>query len=544
LKLLRFLLRAAGPMAFVMALLGILCSGFNAGLVATIHQTLLRGASLAFLLIFVGVGAGKVLCSFCSAVLLTRYSYEAITQLRQTMMQKLLAFPYLRFERMGREKVLAALTEDVATVNAALQSAPSFLVNVAIVAGSCGYLFFLSWHTFLALVAVGALGWLAYRPLSRSALPYLERAREEHDRLFGHFHALTQGSKELKQHAGRRAAFLEEHVLETTEALAEQHVLGQARFQLSHAASSVISLLAVALILFIAPRWNGLPAGAVVGYVLAALYLMGPFSGALRVLPLYTTAEISLGRIERLGAELDRDAEQHNASPDDRPHFASIQLRDVEHAYHDERTQPGFRLGPLSLELRPGQVVFITGENGSGKSTLAKLLVGLYEPDCGEVLWDGRKVTDATRDAYRQLFSVVFSDYYLFETLMGLPEGELDERAEILLSRLQLDGHVEINAGELSSLQLSQGQRKRVALLTAYLEDRPIYVFDEWASDQDPAFKDVFYNELVPELKARGKAVVVITHDDRYFQLADRHVMLHRGRIGQSEITSKRLVGT
>jgi putative pyoverdin transport system ATP-binding/permease protein len=263
---------------------------------------------------------------------------------------------------------------------------------------------------------------------------------------------------------------------------------------------------------------------------------MGPLSSALRVLPLYTSAGIALHRIERLGVELGHQAREHSASPEDRPTFSQIILQDVVHSYHDARGQDGFQLGPLSLELHPGQIIFLTGQNGSGKSTLAKVLVGLYEPEQGEVLWDGAKVTDKNRDAYRQLFSVVFSDYYLFESLLGLSEGDLDERAEILVRRLQLDGHVEINAGELSSTRLSQGQRKRLALLTAYLEDRPIYVFDEWASDQDPGFKEVFYKELVPELKARGKTVVVVTHDDRYFHLADRHVRLDEGHIGHSAV--------
>lgn len=535
-KLLRFLLRSAGPMAVVMAVLSTASGAFNAGLIAAIHQTLQHGASTALLLAFVGMGLGKLVSSYFSGVMLTEYSYESITELRKELIEKLLAFPYLRFERMGREKVFAALTEDVATVNAALQSAPGLLVNLAVVAGSSAYLAYLSWPTFIALASVGVLGTLAYRPISRSARPYLERARDQHDRLFGHFRALTEGTKELKQHAARREAFLDDHVLETSEALMEQHMLGHARYQLSQGASSLVSLVGLALVLFIAPRWHHLPSGVMSGYVLTSLYLMGPLSAALRILPLYTSAEIALGRIELLGVELGSAARERAAAPADRPTFRSIALRGVVHAYHDERGG-GFTLGPITLDVHPGQIIFLTGQNGSGKSTLAKVLVGLYEPEQGALLWDGAAVTDETRDSYRQLFSVIFPDYYLFDTLLGLGDGDVDERAELLVQRLELDGHVEINAGELSSTRLSQGQRKRLALLTAYLEDRPIYVFDEWAADQDPSFKEVFYKELVPELKARGKTVVVVTHDDRYFHLADRHVMLDQGQIGNSAVS-------
>jgi ABC-type siderophore export system fused ATPase/permease subunit len=190
-----------------------------------------------------------------------------------------------------------------------------------------------------------------------------------------------------------------------------------------------------------------------------------------------------------------------------------------------------FTLGPLSLTLRPGETVFITGGNGSGKTTLAKLITGLYVPEAGEIHVDGRPVTYATRAAYRQYFSVVFSDFFLFENLFGLGHVELDARARDYLVKLQLDEKVEVKDGALSTLDLSQGQRKRLALLTAYLEYRPIYLFDEWAADLDPEFREVFYFRLLPELKARGKMILVISHDDRYYYLADRLVKLDYGHL-------------
>jgi putative ATP-binding cassette transporter len=88
-----------------------------------------------------------------------------------------------------------------------------------------------------------------------------------------------------------------------------------------------------------------------------------------------------------------------------------------------------------------------------------------------------------------------------------------------------------VREGAFSTLALSQGQRKRLALLTAYLEDRPIYLFDEWAADQDPQFKEIFYHHLLPELRARNKTVLVITHDDRYYDVADRLIKLDYGKL-------------
>ncbi|WP_158617739.1 ATP-binding cassette domain-containing protein [Corallococcus sp. CA049B] len=161
----------------------------------------------------------------------------------------------------------------------------------------------------------------------------------------------------------------------------------------------------------------------------------------------------------------------------------------------------------------------------------AKLLTGLYQPEGGQIVVDGQPITEQTQESYRQLFSAVFSDFYLFERLLGLVGEGTASQVQHYLSLLQLSRKVRIDGGVLSTTELSLGQRKRLALLTAYLEDRPIYLFDEWAADQDPAFKAVFFTELLPELKRKGKTVVVISHDDRYFGVADRVLRLDAGKL-------------
>ena len=187
--------------------------------------------------------------------------------------------------------------------------------------------------------------------------------------------------------------------------------------------------------------------------------------------------------------------------------------------------------GPSTSHCSRGELVFVVGGNGSGKTTLAKLLVGLYSPTAGEMRFNGQPIGDANREHYRQLFSAIFTDGWLFDRLLGMELAQVDGEAEEYLAQLELDHKVRVRDGAFSTTELSHGQRKRLALLTAYLEDRPVYVFDEWAADQDPRFKEVFYTRLLPELKARGKAVLVISHDDRYFHLADRVVKLDYGTL-------------
>jgi len=273
-------------------------------------------------------------------------------------------------------------------------------------------------------------------------------------------------------------------------------------------------------------------------HVVTTLYLMGPLAGVLSSFSLFGRADVALRKVETLGISLSEHSTE--LCPIDEPEghttFARLDLRGVVHSYHTEQDDSRFVLGPIDLSFHPGELVFLVGGNGSGKSTLAKIITGLYLPEAGEIRLDGQPVTHLNRDDYRQLFSVVFADFYLFENLMGLRSVDLDARAREYLKKFHLNHKVKVTDGVLSTTAVSQGQRKRLALLTAYLEDRPFYLFDEWASDQDPCFKNIFYTQLLPELKARGKTVLVITHDDKYFDFADRIIKLDYGRIiSQSE---------
>lgn len=193
--------------------------------------------------------------------------------------------------------------------------------------------------------------------------------------------------------------------------------------------------------------------------------------------------------------------------------------------------EDGFTLGPIDLVLEPGQITFVVGGNGSGKSTLAKLITGLYVPRTGSLALNGEKIDHENIEWFRQNSSAVFTDFHLFEDYLGFDRPGIDDEVRHYLEVLRIADKVTVRDGRLSTLALSQGQRKRLALLTALLEDRQIYVFDEWAADQEPRFREVFYREILSDLKRRGKTVVVITHDDRYFSLADRVVKLEFGRV-------------
>ena len=424
-------------------------------------------------------------------------------------------------------------------ITQAMLAIPAFAMNLAILVGGAVYLGCLSTTVLFAMFGFIILGATAYRLLIRRGFVFLKAARAEEDQLFRHFRALTDGVKELKLHRERRDVFLYQNIEATTEAYRKHNVAAELRFIVANNWSHLLFFALIGLLLFLLPRVEHVSPQEMTGYVIATLYLMGPLSGLLSSLSVFGRANVALEKIDQLGVVLAARTidDCPPAVVEKVPAFQRLELTGITHRYHREREDDHFILGPVNLSFRPGELVFLAGGNGSGKSSLAKVITGLYPPASGEIRLNGTLIDDSNRDDYRQNFSAVFSDFYLFDSLLGLSRPNLDAQARHYLEELHLNHKVKIQDGVLSTVDLSQGQRKRLALLTAYLEDRPFYLFDEWASDQDPLFKDVFYTRLLPELKARNKAVLVITHDDHYFHLADRMIKLDYGRIVERDAT-------
>jgi putative ATP-binding cassette transporter len=277
-----------------------------------------------------------------------------------------------------------------------------------------------------------------------------------------------------------------------------------------------------------------LPLNTVAHFVVAALFLINPISfltqGAQQLAP----GMASLRHLERIGLDIEleiEDATAGRARPAELPSmWQRLRAADVRFRYPAEAEQ-GYELGPIDLDIYRGEMVFLTGGNGSGKSTLLLLLCGLLRPSAGRLLIDGHAVSD-DMIRYRARFAGVFGDCFLFpHVLDGTGQCLPDSRIKEHLQWLGLGNKVHSNQGELSTLALSTGQRKRIALLQCYAEDREICFFDEWAADQDTQFREYFYCVLLPRLKQMGKTLLVISHDDRYFHVADRIIKLEGGRI-------------
>ncbi|MEH1847191.1 MAG: cyclic peptide export ABC transporter [Nostoc sp.] len=481
---------------------------------------------------FIGLTLVTLMSSIISQILLIKISQKIIFNIRISLSTKILSCPLIYFEEITPSRTLAVLTDDIQSFSEAVFVIPFLCINSALILGCLIYLFLLSWILCLVTIACIVIGIFTIQTMLNRARYFLASAREENDNLYKHFGAIIEGFKELKLHIQRRKAFLSEVLQPTAHSCRRYNVNSLTIFATASVWGQLIFFITIGLLLFSPHHLLAESNVILASYVLTLTYLMKPLGGILEMLPALNKASVALDKIESLGLSLASNHESYSLTQTEtNKSWKHLELLGVTHTYRREQEEKSFILGPINLDLYPGELVFLVGGNGSGKSTLAKLVTGLYSPEAGEIRLDTQSITSENQEWYRQHFSVVFADFYLFDRLLGLVSSELDKSSQQYLIQLQLENRVQIKDGILSTTLLSQGQRKRLALLTAYLEDRPIYVFDEWASDQDPLFKDIFYNKLLPELKNRGKAVLVISHDNHYFYLADRIIKMDYGKL-------------
>jgi putative ATP-binding cassette transporter len=541
-EFIRFLFRRSRSMMTAMVCVGLLSGLCSAGVLALINRVLHRSDDQGWWLAlgFAVVVSGKLLMQVASQLMLTRYSQDTTLELSLALCEKILKAPFRRTEKHGPAGVFVTLSDDVSMLAWSIQCLPQLAMNAAIVAGCGVYLAWLSWPTFLLVVVATVLGASGYRWLHARAFGAIYASREARERLFKHFRSLTEGLKELLLHHGRRKEFLDQEVRAAADLYRRASIDASHQYALAEAWSHLAFYVMIGVILFVFPAALSLSSETLVGYVVVLLYMMSPIWGIIGTLPTIERGQVAFDNITRLGMSLDDSGQPTDVEAIPEPcRRAVVSLNGVVFAYDQDSTgEHSFSLGPISVEIAPGQLVFVIGGNGSGKSTFVKVLAGLYIPQKGEIALSGTPITESNREWYRNHFSVVFSDFYLFDKLLGLDKAGIGSSATSYLARLKIDHKVTIEDGVFSTTALSQGQRKRLALLTAYLEDRAIYVFDEWAADQDPEYKEVFYRQLLPDLRARGKSVVVITHDDRYFHLGDQVIKLEEGKIVETNVVT------
>lgn len=475
-----------------------------------------------------------LLARTASQVILSRVALDVTTDLRTRMYQRISQAPIAELERVGLARLVASITADVPVIVAGARLLPDLLTNTVTLAGVLGFLLFLSPSVFWFVLACIGFGVLTYQLPMLLARRYLIRARGHLDQLHEGIRGLVHGAKELKLHSGKRQDYADNVLAANERLVRETAKTGMSVMSVAQNYGNLIVLFVIGAVAFVFVNHHAMGPGVLAGVIMALLYITAPVAALLNFVPQLAMARVAQRKVDQLFGQLEREDVGDDGAQ--RRDWQVMRLEQVEYRYSGRGEDSGFHVGPIDLEISRGEIVFIVGGNGSGKSTLAKLLTLHYRASAGRVLFDGVDADAATISGFRRGIAAIYSDYYLFDRPLGVDGEAAQAEIERYLDLLGLSGKVRLIDGRFSTLSLSDGQRRRLALLVAFLEDALLYVFDEWAADQDPTFKAVFYGEILPALKARGKAVVAISHDDRYFAAADRVVVMADGVVAQVNV--------
>jgi putative pyoverdin transport system ATP-binding/permease protein len=440
----------------------------------------------------------------------------------------------LPLEQVGRSEVLGAMIRDTQTISQAVNLLVIAAQSAILIALAMGYVLLNSLAAFILSFAFIAFAVTLVIGRMKKLQGDLYTMFGQEAQLVDGLRDVLDGFKGLLAEVQTNAVQVRDLKIHYQSRSSNEYVLGQ---------SLIFMLLGV--IVFLVPMFAQASSTEISRTTTAILFIIGPLGMVIQAVPMVAAANAAAQNLMQLDATL-KSLSAQSAFAQVRPlpeRFDEIHVDTVSFSYHDAKAASVFAVGPIDLSIRKGEILFITGGNGSGKSTLLKLLVGLYYPSSGMIRLDGQAITSETYDAYRNLFSVIFSDYHLFKHVYGLHAPDTAV-VDDLCQLLELAGKVHMQGTAFNTLELSSGQRKRLALLVTLLEDKPVVVLDEWAADQDPHFRRKFYQELLPRLRAAGKTVVAITHDDRYFDCADRCLAMEEGQLVTKQKTGKTGRGT
>ena len=505
-----------------------------AALICILHS--LRGGTLAWWQ-FACFAALAVVSRAYARITLKRLTAASLLRLRRRMLRSVLKMPLEQFEHIDASRLLVAFTSDLASLGAALRNFVHLFSSAAFLLACLAYLSWLSPQrgavvAFLLLLAITVA--VLLRALEKT---HGRATRMAWDSVVRVFRTVLEGIKQM-----RLNRTLARQVLRTFDDRArDMQRTGGSRGWYSEAVAIWIqSISFVILGIAVFGPFGDISTLVAGGYgVLALIYMRWPLQSLIADSSGFADAAVALERLNELGLDLSRDVRPGDRPSQPRtavrkmlfsPKWNSLTLHDVAFRYDAGHPDDDFALGPINIVLHPEQIVFISGGNGSGKTTLLKILTGLYTPTKGIIHFDDLVVDETNARLYRSKFAVVFSDYCLFDQVADLNYHALSAEAERLAARFRFKPWMLAPADTTDRpVKLSSGERRRAALLMAMIEDRPIVVFDEWAADQDPRYKDLFYNEILPSMRAKGKLVIVLSHDERYFHLGDRVLWLERG---------------
>lgn len=533
-RIFKLLKQEAGYLLMLFAFFGLLSGAMRAAILPFINFIIgsysnseFQPVNLFYVVGYFTLIVTMVICQRSFGRFMTKLTQSLMLRIRISILSTLRKANYYQYEQIGREEIYTSITRDASVVSNSAASIIYASTSAITVLCCLAYLAYLSAIGFLATLLTMAIGISFYMLRQKRIKTIFKDVRESETTFFKHINELLSGFKEVKVNQHKSEELYEGHIKKVSGKTSGLMLKGINYYLDNQLVGQLSFLSLIAFVLFGFPLL-GVPVSSILSYVFVILFIMGPIEGVMNSIPGITQANVSLLSIEKIKARAEEIIEE---VPNEYVplNFQRLTFNEVEFSYKNEKEDP-FSIGPINFEINRGEMIFIVGGNGSGKTTFFKMLTGLYKPNKGEILVNNETPEIAP---YRALFSPIFSDFYLFEKLYGLHDEISEKKVTELIEQMQLTEKVTYAERSFSTVSLSTGQRKRLALIHALLEEKPILVLDEWAADQDPQFRKFFYEILLPELKESGFTIIAITHDDKYFHLADQVVKMDEGVLSE-----------
>lgn len=437
-------------------------------------------------------------------------------------------------DNIGNSRVYNHMTHQTSEVSNYANEITAAVQSLIMVIFAILYLGTLSIAALIVTIVVVAIGIVVYLGMETKIIPFINQYNDSEIKLFSALSHLLDGFKEIKL-SHDRSEDIREHIDEVSKEAMNNSITTKIMYANAYIFAQTFFYVLIGIMVFVLPRFFEIYTDSIIQITAVILFIIGPLSSVVAGIPAYTRSDIAIRNILLLEAELDNLKVDPPSFNDSRykqlREFKELNFEGLEFHYFDRNKDKTFSVGPIDLNIKRGETIFLIGGNGSGKSTLLKLMTALYRPSSGRIMVDKTHVTPNYMQEYRELYSAIFADFHLFDQLYGVKDWDPDT-VEGFIKEMRLTDKTEFKDGVFSNINLSTGQRKRIAMIVSKLENRDVYIFDEWAADQDPQFTEYYYYTLLPELKNAGKTMIIVSHDDsKFFSIADRVLKMDDGKL-------------
>ena len=460
---------------------------------------------------------------------------QIIQKIRARLTEKIIKRAELvDLDKIGNSRIYNHMTHQASEVSTYSNEITAAIQSFIMVVFSVLYLGTISIEALIVTILVVAMGILVYLGLEQKIIPYINKYNDSEVKLFSILSHLLGGFKEIKL-SHERGRDIQQHIDDVSKEAMNNSITTKIMYSNAYIFAQTFFYVLVGIMVFILPRFFEIYTMSVTQITAVILFIIGPLSSVVAGIPAYTRSNIAIQNILKLEAELDNlkvDPPLFNTSRFNKlKEFKEISFEGLEFDYYDNNKDKTFGIGPIDFSIKKGETIFLIGGNGSGKSTFLKLITALYKPAKGQIKVNGKVVNSQNLQEYRELYSAIFADFHLFDKLYGLEEWD-NEKVENYIEEMELMEKTSFQDGVFSNINLSTGQRKRIAMIVSRLEDREIYIFDEWAAEQDPEFRQYYYYTLLPKLKSENKTLIIVSHDDsQFFSTADRVIKMENGKL-------------